>query len=75
MQIGEMDCVSDDGRVADPHRNVSWTGSGVWGRLAGGSLGDRHDGPRATHAFPPVDETLGAKVLMTSTMIPSWREL
>jgi aryl-alcohol dehydrogenase-like predicted oxidoreductase len=35
----------------------------VWSPLAGGFLADRHNGRRTLHAFPPVDETLGAKVL------------
>jgi aryl-alcohol dehydrogenase-like predicted oxidoreductase len=35
----------------------------VWSPLAGGFLADRRDGRRLTHAFPPVDETLGAKAL------------
>ena len=35
----------------------------VWSPLAGGFLADRLDGRRATYAFPPVDETLGARVL------------
>ena len=35
----------------------------VWSPLAAGFLADRHDGRRAAHAFPPVDESVGDTVL------------
>ncbi len=35
----------------------------VWSPLAGGFLADRTGGRRAIYAFPPVDETVGVRVL------------